>query len=82
MRKRYLNCGFADSSRSSDLSTPLAETWARGAVVALTASPPSWELALGAADKSPNTITFYLDSVKRLEAYLASEESLLEPQAR
>jgi len=82
VRKRYLTCGLADSAPSSDVSTPLVETSARGVVVTLTAMPPSWKLALDAADKSPNTITFYLDSVKRLEAYLASEGLLLEPQAR
>lgn len=82
MRKRYLTGGFADSSPSSDVSTPLVETRARGAVVTLTALPPFWKLALDATDKSPNTITFYLDSVKRLEAYLAGEGLLLEPQAK
>jgi site-specific recombinase XerD len=35
---------------------------------------PSWKLALDAANKSSETIVSYLDSVKRLEAYLATEE--------
>jgi hypothetical protein len=38
----------------------------------LSALLPSWKLALGAASKSPKTIISYLDSAKRLEAYLAS----------
>ena len=40
----------------------------------LTALLPSWKLALDAANRSPKTITSYLDSVKRLEAYLTDEE--------
>lgn len=45
----------------------------------LTALLPSWKLALDAANKSPKTITSYLDSVKRLEAYLAAEGLPLDP---
>jgi site-specific recombinase XerD len=45
----------------------------------LTALLPSWKLALDAANKSPKTITSYLDSVKRLEAYLTDEELALDP---
>src|SRR5215469_14908645 len=44
----------------------------------LTALLPSWKLALDAANKSPKTIVSYLDSVKRLEAYLAAEEMPLD----
>ncbi len=44
----------------------------------LTALLPSWKLALDAANKSPKTITSYLDSVKRLEAYLTDHELPLE----
>jgi site-specific recombinase XerD len=47
----------------------------------LTALLPSWKLALDAANKSPKTIISYVDSVKRLEAYLASEQLPLEPNA-
>jgi site-specific recombinase XerD len=47
----------------------------------LTSLLPSWKLALDAANKSPKTISSYLDSVKRLEAYLASERVPLEPPA-
>jgi hypothetical protein len=43
-----------------------------------TALLPSWRLALDAANKSPKTITSYLDSVKRLEAYLTDHELQLE----
>jgi site-specific recombinase XerD len=39
----------------------------------LTALLPSWKLALDASNKSPETIKSYLDSVKRLEEYLARE---------
>jgi hypothetical protein len=35
----------------------------------LSALLPSWKLALDAAGKSPKTISSYLDSAKRLEAY-------------
>jgi len=42
---------------------------------------PSWMLALDAANKSPKTIISYLDSVKRLEAYLAAEGLPLERPA-
>src|SRR5215472_12154094 len=62
-----------------DLSPPLRETRIPGAVMILTALPPSWKLALDAADKSPKTIISYLDSVKRLEAYLAAGQLPLEP---
>lgn len=41
---------------------------------------PSWKLALDAANKLPKTIISYLDSAKRLEAYLAAEGLPLEPQ--
>jgi hypothetical protein len=34
---------------------------------------PSWKLALDAAGQSPKTISSYLDSAKRLEAYLTTE---------
>ena len=34
---------------------------------------PSWKLALHAASKSPKAIASYPDTVKRLEAYLATE---------
>jgi hypothetical protein len=44
----------------------------------LTALLPSWKLALDGANKSPKTIVSYLDSVKRLEAYLATEEAPLD----
>ncbi len=40
----------------------------------LTALLPSWELALDAANKSPKTITSYLDTPKRLAAYLAAND--------
>jgi hypothetical protein len=43
---------------------------------------PCWMLALDAASKSPKTIISYLDSVKRLEAYLAVEELPFERPAR
>jgi hypothetical protein len=36
----------------------------------LSALLPSWKLAFDAAGKSPKTISSYLDSAKRLEAYL------------
>ena len=36
----------------------------------LSALLPFWRLALDAAGKSPKTISSYLDSAKRLEAYL------------
>jgi len=39
---------------------------------------PSWELALQASNKSPGTITSYLDTAKRLAAYLASERQELD----
>jgi len=39
----------------------------------LSALLPSWKLALDAAGKSPKTISSYLDSAKRLEAYLTTE---------
>ena len=39
----------------------------------LTALLPSWKLALDAANKSPKTITSYLDTPKRLAAYLDAE---------
>ena len=39
---------------------------------------PSWKLALDAANKAPKTISSYLDSAKRLEAYLAAEGLPLE----
>jgi hypothetical protein len=42
----------------------------RDAVICLL---PSRKLALGVANNSPKTIISYLDSVKRLEAYLATE---------
>src|SRR5215467_1543104 len=45
-----------------------------GVCMELTALLPSWKLALDAANRSPKTITSYLDSVKRLEAYLTDEE--------
>ena len=45
----------------------------------LSALLPSWKLAFDAAGKSPKTITSYLDSAKRLEAYLATEGLPLEP---
>jgi len=41
-------------------------------VLRLSTLLPSWKLALDAANKSPKTIISYLDSVKRLEAYLAT----------
>jgi len=44
----------------------------------LTALLPSWKLALDAANKSPKTIISYLDSAKRLEAYLATAALPLE----
>jgi hypothetical protein len=44
----------------------------------LTALLPSWKLVLNAANKSPKTIVSYLDSVKRLEAYLATQEMPLD----
>jgi site-specific recombinase XerD len=47
----------------------------------LTALLPSWELALDAGNKSPTTITSYLDSAKRLAAYLGSENLELAPPA-
>ena len=47
----------------------------------LTALLPSWELALDAANKSPETIVSCLDSVKRLEAYLATEELPLDARS-
>jgi site-specific recombinase XerD len=47
----------------------------------LAALLPSWKLALDAANKSPKTIISYLDSVKRLEAYLAAEGLPLESPA-
>lgn len=47
----------------------------------LTALLPSWKLALDAANKAPKTITSYLDSVKRLEAYLSTEGLPLEPDS-
>lgn len=40
----------------------------------LTELLPSWELALDAANKSPKTITSYLDTPKRLAAYLAAND--------
>ena len=39
----------------------------------LSALLPSWKLALDAAGKSPKTISSFLDSAKRLEAYLTTE---------
>jgi integrase/recombinase XerD len=44
----------------------------------LSALLPSWKLALDAANKAPKTINSYLDSAKRLEAYLAAEGLPLE----
>jgi hypothetical protein len=44
----------------------------------LTALLPSWKPTSDAASKSPKTIVSYLDSVKRLEAYLTSHEVPLE----
>jgi site-specific recombinase XerD len=46
----------------------------------LSALLPSWKLALDAASKSPRTISSYLDSAKRLEAYLTTEGLPLEPE--
>jgi hypothetical protein len=46
----------------------------------LSALVPSWKLALDAAGKSPKTISSYLDSAKRLEAYLTTEGLPLEPE--
>jgi hypothetical protein len=46
----------------------------------LSALLPSWKLALDAAGKSPKTISSYLDSAKRLEAYLTTEGLPLEPE--
>jgi site-specific recombinase XerD len=46
----------------------------------LSALLPSWKLALDAAGKSPKTISSYLDSAKRLEAYLTSAGLPLEPE--
>lgn len=46
----------------------------------LSALLPSWKLALDAANKSPKTISSYLDSIKRLEAYLAAEGLPLESE--
>jgi len=47
----------------------------------LTALLPSWKLALDAANKSPKTITSYLDTPKRLAAYLDREGLTLGPAA-
>ena len=41
---------------------------------------PSWKPALDAANKSPKTIISYLDSAKRLEAYMAAEGLPLEAE--
>jgi hypothetical protein len=41
---------------------------------------PSWKLALNAAGKSPKTISSYLDSAKRLEAYLTADGLPVEPR--
>ena len=49
-------------------------------VMLLSALMPSWKLALDAAGKSPKTISSYLDSAKRLEAYLTTEGLPLEPE--
>jgi hypothetical protein len=46
----------------------------------LSALLPSWKLAFDAAGKSPKTISSYLDSAKRLEAYLTTEGLPLEPE--
>ncbi len=40
---------------------------------------PSWELALDAANKSPNTIVSYLDSVRRLDAWLVKHDQAPTP---
>jgi len=42
-------------------------------VANLTGLLPSWELALDAANKSPKTIRSYLDSVRKLDAYLTAQ---------
>jgi len=47
----------------------------------LTALLPSWKLGLDAANKSPKTITSYLDTPKRLAAYLDREGLPLGPPA-
>jgi len=46
----------------------------------LSALVPSWKLALDAGGKSPKTISSYLDSAKRLEAYPTTEGLPLEPE--
>ena len=47
----------------------------------LSALLPSWKLALDAAGKSPKTISSYLDSAKRLAAYLTTEGFPSNPKA-
>jgi hypothetical protein len=47
----------------------------------LSALLPSWRLAFDAAGKSPKTISSYLDSAKRLEAYLTTEGFQWNPKA-
>ena len=46
----------------------------------LSALLPSSKLALDAASRSPKTISSYLDSAKRLEAYLTIKGLPLEPE--
>ena len=46
----------------------------------LSALLPSGKLALDAAGKSPKTISSYLDSAKRLEAYLTTDGLPVEPR--
>jgi hypothetical protein len=69
----YLTCGFVDLQRSVGVCTALMEARIAGVMLLLSGLLTSWKLALDAATKSPKTIISFLDSAKRLEAYLAAQ---------
>ncbi len=55
------------------LGTALMETRIAGVMLLLSGLLTSWKLALDAASKSPKTTISFLDSARRLEAYLAAQ---------